>query len=634
MKKNRLSIFIDQTYRTFIFCMINALFVFQLSAQTITVKGVVSVSTTSVANALVTFVDQSDTTRKYAAITDSSGNYQVDIVTSMNYDGINLPTKFELSQNYPNPFSTTTSIPYKLHQKSDVQITVYDILGRLVRKFTTPDQSVGTHNILWQGVDDAGKQLAAGIYFYQINTGGENQIKKMIMCPGMETGSGNIQPANFSSFPKSELEMPIKIAGGNFNVRIDNTNNTFPMILTQTFENQEIQDNTTLDFTVSSKYPIANSNIDLNDTRQLIRGFGAANILQWRPDMTSDQVNKAFGTGDGQIGFSILRLRIPYDLSEYAMSIQIPTAKLAQSLGAIVFASPWTPPASMKTNNNIVGGELKESSYAAYAEHLNTFAGYMSDHGAPLYAISLQNEPDISVTYESCDWTPAQMVKFLQENGPSIGTRIIAPESFQFLRPISDAILNDSAACANLDIVGGHIYGGGIGPYPLAEEKGKEIWMTEHLDLDTTWTGNFGTGMEIHNCMNAGMNAYIWWYLVRFYGPVGEDGKVTKRGYVMSQFARFIRPGYYRVYCHPTPQRNIFVSSYKENDSRVSIAAINNSSAPIYQTFTLINSNVNAVQPYTTTKSKSCVAGDALKVTDAKFTVLLEPSSITTYVSE
>lgn len=54
------------------------------------------------------------------------------------------------------------------------------------------------------------------------------------------------------------------------------------------------------------------------------------------------------------------------------------------------------------------------------------------------------------------------------------GTMLIAPESFQFRRPLSDPILNDSIACANMDIVGGHIYGAGLARYPLAKEKGKK----------------------------------------------------------------------------------------------------------------------------------------------------------------
>ena len=215
------------------------------------------------------------------------------------------------------------------------------------------------------------------------------------------------------------------------------------------------------------------STINLDSTKQVIRGFGAANIVNWRPDMSPAEIEKAFGTGEGQLGFSILRLRIPPQQNQW--DINLPSAKAAHSLGVKVFASPWSPPANMKTNNSTVGGRLKDDSYADFAQYLNDFSEYMADNGAPLYAVSVQNEPDIEVGYESCDYTPDQMLRFVRDYTDSIDTRLIAPESYQFRRVMSDPLLNDSVAASNFDIVGAHIYGGGLSPYPLAEEKGKEV---------------------------------------------------------------------------------------------------------------------------------------------------------------
>jgi O-glycosyl hydrolase len=69
-------------------------------------------------------------------------------------------------------------------------------------------------------------------------------------------------------------------------------------------------------------------------------------------DMTAVQVNKAFGTGAGQIGLSIPRIRVLYD--EIAFNPNVPTALLLKSLGATIIVSPWISPATMKSNNNIV----------------------------------------------------------------------------------------------------------------------------------------------------------------------------------------------------------------------------------------------------------------------------------------
>ncbi|MBM4170137.1 MAG: xylanase [Ignavibacteria bacterium] len=274
--------------------------------------------------------------------------------------------------------------------------------------------------------------------------------------------------------------------------------------------------------------------IYLDSLQQVISGFGAANIRAWRPDMTVSEIQKAFGTGPGQVGLNILRLRVPPEAAEFALNV--PTAQSAHAMGVKIIASPWSPPAWMKKNNNVNGGgdpnlnRLYDTSYASYAAHLKSFVDFMASSGVPLYAISVQNEPDWNASYESCLWNASEMTKFVKEQGKKVGTRLIAPESLGFNPTIANAILNDSAAAANLDIVGGHIYGVTPSGYPLAAEKGKEVWMTEYLinsgnppsnfSIDTGWTGGLQTAKSIHDVMNAGMNAYIWWYIVRYYWTV------------------------------------------------------------------------------------------------------------------
>jgi len=384
--------------------------------------------------------------------------------------------------------------------------------------------------------------------------------------------------------------------------------------------------------------------IYLDSTKQVIQGFGAANILPWRSDMTDEEIEKAFGTGEGQLGFTILRIRVPNDEDQFSMNVR--TAKAAYERGVKIIASPWSPPAYMKSNNNVVGGRLLDEYYDDFAEYLKSFAEYMAENGAPLYAISIQNEPDIKVGYESCDWTASDMVKFLRENASIIrseGVKIMAPESYQFRREMSDPILNDSLACANLDIVAGHIYGAGLEPYPLAESKGKEVWMTEHLILETSWPYALSTANDINDCMRAGMSAYVWWYIVRFYGPISDGesggyakGEVTKRGYVMSQFSRFIRPGYRRVYSTYIPQRDVFVTSYKGDsiNNKIIIVAINSGSEDKQQDFIIKDGIVSKFTPFTTSSGKNCERGEDIMVTDSTFSITLPASSITTFVSD
>jgi glucuronoarabinoxylan endo-1,4-beta-xylanase len=613
-------------------CLCAVLFSLHANAQTVQVKGKVSASGASVRDASVTFEEKDSPANSYSALTDSLGRYQLDIVLTSVPPRTNLPAKFALEQNYPNPFSTSTVVPFELKEQSNVQVTIYDILGKVVRRIVAGSQSLGQHSVLWDGRNSLGQRVANGIYFYRLQAGGTSQARKMVLSA---TGGPSIialPQEHSSSLSYPGKGMNLQAVSESFTVRIENTINTSPFIITQQIDDVVVQSDTTIDFPA---VPLSISTAFLDSVQQYIRGFGAANILPWRPDMTADQVQTAFGAGPGQLGFTILRLRIPYtdDVSEF--SAQVPTALLAQSLGAIVFASPWTPPPAMKSSDTIVGGALNTDSYAAYAAHLKAFADYMASNGAPLYAVSLQNEPDANVTYESCSWNATQFLNFMRDNAPSIGTRIMMPESQNFVHQLSDSTLNDSTAAAHVSIIAGHIYGGGLVPYPLAVSKGKEVWMTEHLVLDTTWTGVLGTGREIHDCMNAGMNAYIWWYLVRFYGPVGEDGIVTKRGYVMSQYARFIRPGYYRIKCTATPQRNVYVSSYRDNaSSKVVIVALNTGASAVQQGFTVANGSMTSFASYITSQTKNCAQGADIPVANGRVAVTLDPSSITTFVSK
>ena len=105
----------------------------------------------------------------------------------------------------------------------------------------------------------------------------------------------------------------------------------------------------------------ANCTIDAGTTYQEIRGFGGINLPEWQAinlpagnsaDMTSAQLKKAFGNGEDELGFTILRIYVSDDSN--AWSRAIPTAKRAQALGATVFASPWNPPAAIR--NTVNGG--------------------------------------------------------------------------------------------------------------------------------------------------------------------------------------------------------------------------------------------------------------------------------------
>ena len=92
-----------------------------------------------------------------------------------------LPDKYKLKQNYPNPFNLSTTIYYALPEHTEVRFTIYDMLGRKVRELDIDTKDPGTHSIRWNGLNNIGNPVSAGIYFYQIQAGQFVQTKKMML---------------------------------------------------------------------------------------------------------------------------------------------------------------------------------------------------------------------------------------------------------------------------------------------------------------------------------------------------------------------------------------------------------------------------------------------------------------------
>lgn len=92
-----------------------------------------------------------------------------------------VPEKFEVMQNFPNPFNPSTSISYSLPESELVTLIVYDISGRKIAELVNNTQNPGTYNVIWNGKNSSGENIASGIYFYQLNAGSFKSVKKMIM---------------------------------------------------------------------------------------------------------------------------------------------------------------------------------------------------------------------------------------------------------------------------------------------------------------------------------------------------------------------------------------------------------------------------------------------------------------------
>lgn len=98
------------------------------------------------------------------------------IISDVNDELTSLPIQYNLDQNYPNPFNPSTSISYQLSAVSNVNLKVYDIIGREVANLVNKEQPIGNYKVNFDA-----SNLTSGVYFYRIIAGGFVQTKKMLL---------------------------------------------------------------------------------------------------------------------------------------------------------------------------------------------------------------------------------------------------------------------------------------------------------------------------------------------------------------------------------------------------------------------------------------------------------------------
>lgn len=300
---------------------------------------------------------------------------------------------------------------------------------------------------------------------------------------------------------------------------------------------------------------------DTSVKHQQITGFGGfvCSPQFTYNHMSTAEIKKVWGT-TSTVGCNIMRLYIP--IGKNAWSQSLATAKQAKQMGLIVFASPWGQPSEWKTNGtsnakNSDGtlGYLKKENWADYAQYLEDYVQYMRKNGVELDAISIQNEPDWQASYAGCMWSASDIATFVKTYGRTISCKIMAPETLAISDTYANA-LNKTDVLDCFDIYGGHQYGGIQSAYKNLAKKGKELWMTEYLinwnEIENN-TRNFDFSKDffdffraINTCMLGDFNAWIHYAAKRYYGMLGDgqrgttSGTVTKRGYIMAHFAKFV----------------------------------------------------------------------------------------------
>ena len=102
-------------------------------------------------------------------------------VFGVNLDRVNnAPYDYYLSQNYPNPFNSETIIKYGIPNQGFVTLNIYNLTGQLVRTLVNEEREAGKYEIKWNGRNEAGSEVASGVYLYVIRVKDFRQVNKMI----------------------------------------------------------------------------------------------------------------------------------------------------------------------------------------------------------------------------------------------------------------------------------------------------------------------------------------------------------------------------------------------------------------------------------------------------------------------
>jgi glucuronoarabinoxylan endo-1,4-beta-xylanase len=416
-----------------------------------------------------------------------------------------------------------------------------------------------------------------------------------------------------------------------------------------------------MDATVSSNNVVVNP----STTYQTMVGFGAADVYSPGGALSTSLGTLFFDPTNG-IGLSILRVGIDTN-GAILGSGGYSDIRLAASHGAIVWATPWSPPASDKDNNDAIdGGHLLTADYASWASTLAGFvATVRSQTGVQLYGISAQNEPENAVPYLSCVYTGAQMVAFVKVLGPMLHAlnppvKLLAPEPAAWSDLWTDgqqygaAILADPVATTDVDILATHDYYA-TDPskafHPVAPPSGvaMPIWETEVSGV--ALTSQAGPSSDISNgvavaqwiysaLVTGGASAWHYWWLVSQNddneGLLLADGGQTKRLRTVGNFSKFVRPGYRRVDVRGVVPPGVQVVAFANpGDGTVVVVAINTNSTATPLPLAIAGTPApTQLTPWVTAANDDLAQHTAISLSAGSASISLAAESVTTLVGK
>jgi glucosylceramidase len=388
--------------------------------------------------------------------------------------------------------------------------------------------------------------------------------------------------------------------------------------------------------------------VDPSKTFQTFLGIGgaitdaAAETFYKLPEPKQTEVLNAYYDAEKGIGYTLARTTIhssdfssgsytyvaendstlnTFDIT-HDQQFRIPLIKksIAAAGGKLtMFASPWSPPAWMKDNNDMLhGGKLKPKYYQNWANYFTKFIKAYEKEGIPIWGVSIQNEPMATQTWESCIYTAEDERDFLKNNlGPTLekdglGDKkiIVWDHNRDLMVQRASVIFDDPAASKYAWGMGFHWYEDWSGGRCMYENVGRvhEMYPDKNLLFTEGCAENFNEsrynvwgqgeeyGRSMINDFNNGTVGWTDWNILLdekggpnhvgnfCFAPVHANTKTGELRYVNSyyyigHFSKFIRPGAKRVSAAAS-RSQLMTTSFLNEDGKLVVVVMNESNRP------------------------------------------------------
>jgi glucosylceramidase len=385
--------------------------------------------------------------------------------------------------------------------------------------------------------------------------------------------------------------------------------------------------------------------VDPSKTFQTMTGIGGAitdaaaeTFAKMPKDKQQEILNAYFDVKKG-IGYTLARTNIhscdfssasytyitegDRDLKSFSVDhdkqFRIPFIKQAMATAGgrlTLFGSPWSPPAFMKDNSNMLqGGKLKPEFYPAWANYYAKFIRAYEHEGIPVWGISIQNEPMAKQRWESCIYSAEEERDFLKNHlGPAmkregLGDKkiIVWDHNRDLLYQRASTILTDPEAAKYVWGVGFHWYEPWSGGEPMFDNVKlvNQVFPDKHLiftegckdafDINKVNDWNLGElyGRSMINDFNNGTAGWSDWNILLdetggpnhvnnfCFAPIHGDTKTgqviyTNSYYYIGHFSKFIRPGAKRIVSSPS-RSALLSTAFINTDGKVAVVVMNKS---------------------------------------------------------